>query len=224
MNPLRPLALLAAVLAAPLAACDSPETAVHYSPKEPRADRATALHGVSFAPSQGDLSGQERYRLAAFVQRLPADRTRVSLLTPDSSPIQAQRTAAIRGHLHALGVPVEGVRPAQGLAVGPDTVVVSAESYSARNLNCPDWSKNSTYDPLNLPGSNLGCATARNIGDMVADPRDLEMGRTPGPGSGHLGASAVDRLYNDKVKGANTSGASGSGVSTPGAGGGGGTN
>ena len=95
-----------------------------------------------------------------------------------------EASRGLRRHLHALGVPCDGVGPAQGLAVGPDTVVVSAESYSAGNLNCPDWSKNSTYDPLNLPGSNLGCATARNIGDMVADPRDLKMGRTPGPGSG----------------------------------------
>ena len=41
---------------------------------------------------------------------------------------------------------------------------------------------------------------ARNIADMIADPRDLEIGRTPGPASGHIGASAVDRLYNDKAK------------------------
>jgi pilus assembly protein CpaD len=125
----------------------------------------------------------------------------VTLLTSADAPVlQTQRTDAVRSHLQALGVPVASVARAKGLAIGPDTVVVSAESYSARAMNCPDWSKSGNYDPLNLPHSNLGCATARNIADMVENPRDLEVGRTPGPASGHLGAAAVDRLYNDKVK------------------------
>ncbi|TXL76356.1 hypothetical protein FHP25_11955 [Vineibacter terrae] len=187
-------------LATPLAACDDPETAVHYAPKQPRADRATALHGVTFAPLRDDLSVGERQRLSAFVRDLPADRTSVTLLTATDGALQAQRAAAVRSQLQGLGLPVAAVVRAQGISVGPDTVVVSAESYSARALNCPDWSKSPGYDPLNLPHSNLGCANARNIADMVADPRDLEVGRTPGPASGHLGASAVDRLYNDKAK------------------------
>ena len=201
MRSVRILAVLVAAFGTPLAACENPETAVHYAPKQARADRATALHGVSFPPSRDDFSASERQRLSAFVQELPADRSTVVLFTSQDSPsLQAQRAAAVRAQLQAWGVPVATVARAQGFAVGPDTVVVSAESYSARALNCPDFSKSAGYDPLNLPQSNLGCATARNLADMVADPRDLEMGRSPGPASGHLGASAVDRLYNDKVK------------------------
>lgn len=200
MRSFRTFAAVAVLLAAPLAACDSPETAVHNAPKQPRADRATALHGVTFAPFRDEMPADERQKLAAFVRGLQADRTSVSLLTPTSGVLQAQRAAVVRGQLQALGVPVAAVTPSTGLAVGPDTVVVSAESYSARALNCPDWSKPSEYDPLNQPNSNFGCATSRNIADMVDNPRDLEMGRTPGPASGHLGASAVDRLYNDKAK------------------------
>lgn len=201
MRSARALAMIAAAFTALLAACENPETAVHYAPKQPRADRAAALHGVSFPPSRDDFSASERQQLAAFVRGLPADRTTVVLMTPPDNPsLQAGRTAAIRGQLQAWGVPVASITPAQGMSIGSDTIVVSAESYSARALNCPDFSKSPGYDPLNLPHSNLGCATARNIADMVADPRDLEMGRTPGPASGHLGASAVDRLYSDKVK------------------------
>jgi len=201
MDSVRVLALAIAALAAPLAACDNPETAVHYAPKQARADRATALHGVAFPPFRDDLSAVERQRLSAFMRELPADRTTVVLLTaPDSSSLQAQRAAVVRGQLQTLGISVATVAPAQGISVGPDTIVVSAETYSARAMNCPDFSKSPGYDPLNLPQSNLGCATARNMADMIADPRDLEMGRTPGPASGHLGASAVDRLYNDKAK------------------------
>src|SRR5262245_57798793 len=123
MRSFRRLAILAAVLAAPLAACDSPEQAVHVAPKQPRADRATALHGVSFPPFRDELSAVERQRLSAFVQELPSDRTTVTLLTPPGSPLQAQRAAAVRGQLQALGVPVASVIPAQGIALGPDTVI-----------------------------------------------------------------------------------------------------
>lgn len=201
MRSVRILVVFAAALAAPLAACENPETAAHYAPKQARADRATALHGVSFPPSRDDFSASERQRLSAFVRELPADRTTVVLLTPpDSSSLQAERAAAVRAQLQSWGVSVASVVRAQGISVGPDTIIVSAESYSARALNCPDFSKSAGYDPLNQAQSNLGCATARNLADMVADPRDLEMGRAPGPASGHLGASAVDRLYNDKVK------------------------
>lgn len=216
MRSLRRIFLAATVLLAPLAACDSSEQAVHIAPKQPRADRATTLHGVAFEPFRTELTGSERQRLTAFVREFPGDRTTVNIVTsPDSPSLQSQRAAAIRGQLQSLGVPVGSVIPAQGLAIGPNTVVVSAERYSVRALNCPDWSKSTGYDPLNMPHSNLGCATARNLADMVADPRDLEMGRTPGQGSGHLGAAAVDRLYNDKVKSPPASGGS---ASTPGAG------
>jgi type IV pilus biogenesis protein CpaD/CtpE len=133
--------------------------------------------------------------------------------------LQAQRAAAVRGQLQTLGVPVAFVAPSTGLVIDPDTVVVSVESFSARAQNCPDWSKSSGYDPLNQPNSNLGCANARNLADMVVDPRDLEMGRTPGPASGTLGAAAVDRLYSDKAKNPATTqlgiGASGSSGGSP---------
>jgi pilus assembly protein CpaD len=221
MRSIRSLAVIATVLLAPLAACDSPERAVHIAPKQPRADRATAMHGVSFTPARADVSASERQRLAAFVQDLQLDRTSVTLLTsPDMPALQAQRAASVRHQLHRLGVSTASVGSARSVIVGPNSVVVSAESYSARALNCPDWSKPSTYDPYNLPMSNLGCANASNLADMVASPRDLEVGRTPGgPASGHLGAAAVDRLYNDKAKVPGVSGASGGGGAGAGTGG-----
>ncbi|MCW5744631.1 MAG: hypothetical protein KIT36_00340 [Alphaproteobacteria bacterium] len=209
MRSFRMFALTAAVLAAPLAACDNPEAEAQLAPKLPRADRATALHGVSFEPFRGELSGSERQRLAAFVHEIPTERSTVTLYTaPDSPTLQQQRAAGVRHQLQVLGVPVAAVRSSQTILVGSNTVVVSAEHYVPAKLNCPDWTKTGTYDPLNLPHSNFGCANARNIADMVANPRDLEIGRTPGPASGHLGASAVDRLYNDKVKAPGSSGSS----------------
>ncbi|HJQ60494.1 MAG TPA: CpaD family pilus assembly lipoprotein [Vineibacter sp.] len=205
MRSIKVLAVIATVLAAPLAACGGdPELEVLRAPKVPLVERVTATHPVSFEPASADLSGAERQRLAAFAEDLRRDRTTVMLLTaPDTPALQALRAESVQNQLQALGVSTASVSTARGYVVGSNTVVVSAESYSARSrTNCPDWSKiGGVYDPLNGVHSNLGCATANNLADMVANPRDLAVGRSPvGPASGHLGAAAVDRLYNDKVK------------------------
>lgn len=43
------------------------------------------------------------------------------------------------------------------------------------------------------PDLNLGCSTARNLAAMVAQPRDLLVGRDPGPEDGQRGAAATRR-------------------------------
>lgn len=50
--------------------------------------------------------------------------------------------------------------------------------------DCPDWSENIGRDPQNMPWSNMGCATQRNLAASVADARDLlgPRGETPRPG------------------------------------------
>ena len=66
--------------------------------------------------------------------------------------------------------------------------------------DCPDWSKPADSDPANRSSSNLGCATAVNLGLMVADPEDLVRGHRPGPSDGAYGA----RLYRDYRDGKQT--------------------
>lgn len=39
--------------------------------------------------------------------------------------------------------------------------------------NCPDWSDNLARDRRNLHFRNYGCATQKNLANMVANPRDL---------------------------------------------------
>jgi pilus assembly protein CpaD len=60
------------------------------------------------------------------------------------------------------------------------TVVVGR--YVVIPPHCPDWRKPSQDDPSNTPSSNLGCASATNLGLMVADPGDLVYGE-PAPAS-----------------------------------------
>ena len=47
--------------------------------------------------------------------------------------------------------------------------------------DCPDWSENIARDPQNMPFTNMGCATQRNLAVAVANPQDLiePHGETP---------------------------------------------
>lgn len=194
--------IVSALAAAALAACgDNPEAASTYTPKYARADRSVALHGVDFAPGQAAMSAGERAQLLAFARERPAELTTVTLVTSREEPgLQALRAAAVRDAMQGAGIRVVAVTPAEGMAVSPNAVVVSAERYIARAHNCSDWSKTTGYDPNNTPHSNFGCATARNLSSMIVNPRDLEIGRTPGPASGRTAAEAIDRVYRDRIK------------------------
>ncbi|QQS13066.1 MAG: hypothetical protein IPK81_02020 [Rhodospirillales bacterium] len=224
MRSLRNL-IATAVAAAALAACgDNPEAASTYTPKYARADRSVALHGVTFAPGQAAMAPGERAQLMAFARESPAELTSITVVTSREEPsLQALRAAAVRDAVQGAGVRVVAVTPADGMAVSPNAVVVSAERYIARAHNCSDWSKTTGYDPNNTPHSNFGCATARNLSSMIVNPRDLEIGRTPGPASGRTAADAIDRVYRDKVKQpvSQTTSAAGAAPGGPGAGGGG---
>jgi pilus assembly protein CpaD len=61
---------------------------------------------------------------------------------------------------------------------------VSYLQYVAEPPDCPDWSENIARDPQNMPWTNMGCATQRNLAVSVANPEDLVQprGETPRPG------------------------------------------
>jgi len=56
--------------------------------------------------------------------------------------------------------------------------------FVAEAPDCPDWSEDTGRDPQNMPWTNKGCATQRNLAASVADARDLlgPRGETPRPG------------------------------------------
>jgi pilus assembly protein CpaD len=72
--------------------------------------------------------------------------------------------------------------------------------YVVTTPDCPDWTKPTTGDRGNSPSGNFGCATATNLGLMVADPGGLVVGRSLGPNDPYLSTGAVRRYRDDKVK------------------------
>jgi len=169
--------------------------------KVARATPARALHGVTFAPGSTYLSGDEQVRLAAFARQQIRYGDEVVLLADDGGGyLQQARLATVRAALQGQGVTVAAASRTGEIATGGDAVLVAATRWVARGPACPDWSKSTTYDPNNTSFSNFGCADAQNLGTMVANPRDLEQGRDPGPQDGGRAAAAVERYRRDAVK------------------------
>jgi pilus assembly protein CpaD len=65
---------------------------------------------------------------------------------------------------------------------------------------CPNWSQYPASDFTNMKTSNFGCATATNLGLMVANPADLVAGRELARADATPAVSGVSRYLTDKVK------------------------
>jgi hypothetical protein len=50
------------------------------------------------------------------------------------------------------------------------------------------------------PDLNLGCATAHNLGAMIAEPHDLVVGRDPGPADGERAVLSIQRYRRGEEK------------------------
>lgn len=83
---------------------------------------------------------------------------------------------------------------------GPTDVIVDVRGLAVILTSCPNWSRDVAADTANRAMSNLGCATAHNLGMMLDDPRDLERGAALVGADGTREADAVVRYRTDKVK------------------------
>ena len=197
--------ILSATMALALAACQGgPE---YWTGAEAQHDNTVEWvlidHEVRFAPGSGTLAADERDRLMVFLRRHDVDYNDdlyVEVGGLGGDRVGRARRAAIeqvlrREHLQLA----EGSAPAGALMSSPGGVTLTVGRYVVVPPNCPDWRKPSGFDPNNTVSSNFGCATETNLGLMVADPRDLVVGRSIGPGEGGRAAASVARYRSGKV-------------------------
>ena len=57
---------------------------------------------------------------------------------------------------------------------------------------CPDWTRNSSFDPNNHTSSNYGCATNSSLAAMIAQPEDLVHGQGAAGTDAARSAKAID--------------------------------
>ena len=175
--------------------------------KEPVPERVEYSHDVAFKPVAARLQLAERRALDAFLTKIEVNTNDRIVLTAANGidhGIADQRRDIVNAYLRAKGIRRIAVAPnaVTGAAGAPprDSVRVRIERYVVVLPPCPDWTKFPGTNYANTVHSNFGCATAINLGLMVADPADLASGRKIGPADGEYAAAAVERYRKGEIK------------------------
>lgn len=175
----------------------------------PRPTAVDLRHEVAFATDAGTMSSTEADSLRGFLAATGLERgDRVYIArAADGDPLAERRRATLSAFLMLQGVTVSpapaDLAPAADLAPtgdGPDRLAVVVRRIEVALPGCPDWTSMPNDNIDNRPGSYFGCATAVNLGMMVAEPGDLARGRDPGPADATVAARAVDRYRRGKTK------------------------
>lgn len=148
----------------------------------------------SAAAESFDAAGRER--LDAFMARQPASAR--SVVVVDAAQPEAENLGeTVAAWLRHQGYRPRGPVAASDAAAGVQVVV---RRYAVTLPACPDYTKYPGDTFENRRHSNWGCATATNLGLMVADPGDLIEGRDIGPANGKVQAEAFKRYLDGETK------------------------
>lgn len=116
----------------------------------------------------------------------------VYLEATGTDKMNASRISALSRELTHQGYAVATL-PAARDAVPKNTLLVVVERYVVTPPDCPNWTKSASDDHDNSQFSNFGCANVTNLGLMVANPRDLVMGRPSSPTAAMAAGLAIQR-------------------------------
>lgn len=173
--------------------------------ESPKHNQVLFLHqtyDVRFDPGKDKLSPAEQKRLADYIANEDIslyDEITVASGNGDANAagLAARRAASVATYLRSFHLKSA---PDSVIAAPADQVTISIARYVVVTPQCPDWRKPSEDDPSNTPSSNLGCATETNLGLMVADPRDLVVGKDLAPSDADHSDYAVQRYRQGKYK------------------------
>jgi pilus assembly protein CpaD len=184
----RNAAILAACAgAALLAACQQPPDRRPLGPERHKVQVTQRIDSIKvpFRENSAALPPSAKAGLQGFLTEIGAGRDAVVVVrapTRARGDLGAQRRNAVLRFLKA-----EGFRPTERDALMPEVdapaseVLVRVAQYGTKLPACPDHSRSELGGNLNRHTSNYGCATNRNLGLMVANPRDLVRGRELAP-------------------------------------------
>jgi len=195
------IAILVLALASAVAGC-APYVKDFYSEAPPtaRADVVQVRHDVVFRPDDQYMSDANGRVVDEFLGMIGFDprQDRVVVLDRDGqSPWSAQRTDSVRAHLQRRQILAEaGIGGPETLGLR-DTVTVIVERYVLAPLDCPNWTQPRGGNAANATHRNFGCFDAYNLGQLVANRRDLVVGRGHGTADGEIHALQVLRYRLD---------------------------
>jgi pilus assembly protein CpaD len=183
-----------------LAGCTPPisEWSDNEASKQIRVDYVRLQHDTVFAPGSADLAAGEADSLASFLDQAEvAGGDHVFFQPASDDKLAAARIGQLTRELVHRGIGATTLPPA-GSSVAADHMAVVVERYVVTPPDCPNWSKAPAGDHSNQLPSNFGCADATNLSLMVADPRDLLVGRPLGPPRGDPALYGYARFRNGK--------------------------
>lgn len=200
-----------------LGACDRIPDFKAYAPYDPQPARAPRVqpvaiaHMVPFVPGNVTLDAAAGQDIDAFLARQGVDRTdALEVAIPvGGGELARDRAARVAAYLKLK-------RLSSGLVIDDDPKMPSdavrlvIHRYQVTLPGCPDWTGRGGITHSNKPSSNWGCASAVNLGLMVANPRDLVQGHDGGPGDGEAQVLSIQRYRAGETKpllGATTSAA-----------------
>lgn len=171
--------------------------ALRYEP-----ERADTMLAVAFQPGTGRLDGGQLNELRAMVSAgRHAQRDEFVVVTDGSGgALQEMRAQHIRNTLAVAGARWVGRSVEPAMAMGPNQVVVVRSEYRIGQRDCPNLNPAGIGNPNESAMGGFGCADAYNMGQMLARPRDAVVGRDPGPADGMVGADAVQRYREGRVR------------------------
>lgn len=158
---------------------------VNQSAREPKQVTVTPSEtsfAVRFPTGETVLSDPERRAAVGFLNRRatePSDQVFVDFgVLHETTEIAADRRVTISEVIVAAGLSPENVRVRANVrGVAENEINLTVRTFLVTLPGCPDFTSRAgrTFD--NRPHSNWGCATATNLGLMIAEPRDLVRGR-----------------------------------------------
>lgn len=185
-----------------LAGCTPPaaEWSDTQAPKTLRVDFIRLQHAAAFVPGSADLAEGEAEGLAAFLDQAEVTTDDHVYFEPSrGDKLAAARIGKLTREISPRGLGAMTL-PATATDTADDRMMIFVERYVVTPPDCPNWTKPPFGDHSNTLPSNFGCADATNLGLMVADPRDLVVGRTLGPVQGNPAIYGYSRYRNDKPK------------------------
>ena len=167
-----------------------------------RVSQVAYTHVIQVSERRNLLSQDEVRRLQSFIGRTGAhESSRVHVIA--RSQATSQRKVVIDA-LSGLGVS-SGIIDfgIDDQALAADEIHVTVEKHAVTLPACPDFTSSISDNHTNQPHSNWGCATAMNLGLMVANPRDLVQGRGRVAGDGEALTLGVQRYRSGETRALN---------------------
>jgi pilus biogenesis lipoprotein CpaD len=172
------LGLMAAAASLSLAGCAGapPPPIADFGSATPnpiQISRTRLAHLVTFPQGGASLEGSQGPALFNFIATQGVGPKDTLLVEHGAASAELARAESIASSLAGIGLRPTIVGDAS-LAGGVIRVVV--ERYVAIAPDCPNWSAEPGPNFENYDQKNFGCAEAKNLAAMVADPKDLAMG------------------------------------------------